>query len=89
MMLPEMIKYRFVRCDRLKNLKMFPFNYKLLNQEQKQRVTHEKLEIKVNKVSKKKKAFYEKLEIKLTKVLKGGSIFLGIASKVKNQCSQF
>lgn len=77
MMLPEMIKYRFVRCDRLKNLKMFPFNYKLLNQEQKQRVTHEKLEIKVNKVSKKKKAFYEKLEIKLTKVLKGGSIFSG------------
>lgn len=55
---------------------MFPFSYKLLNQEQKQRVTHEKLEIKVNKVSKKKKAFYEKLEIKL-KVLKRRKHFSG------------
>lgn len=50
-----MIKYEFVRCGMLENLRMFPFNYKPLNQEQKQRVTHEKLEIKVNKVSKKKK----------------------------------
>lgn len=56
---------------------MFPFNYKLLNPEQKQRVTHEKLEIKVNRVSKKKKVFYEKLEIKLTKVLKRRECFSG------------
>lgn len=61
----------------LGNLRMFPFNYKLPNREQKQRVTHEKLEIKVNKVSKKKKVFYEKLGIKLTKVLKRRDHFSG------------
>lgn len=71
----------------LENLRVFPFNYKLLNQEPKQRVTHEKLEIKVNIVSKKKKVFYEKLEIKLTKVLKRREGLLGLASKVKKQRS--
>lgn len=38
----------------LKTLRIFSLNYKLLNQEEKQRVTHEKLEIKINKRSKKK-----------------------------------
>lgn len=39
----------------LENLRIFPLNYKLLNQEEKQRVTHEKLEIKINRRSKKTK----------------------------------
>lgn len=39
----------------LENLRIVPLNYKLLNQEEKQRVTHEKLEIKINKDLEKKR----------------------------------
>jgi uncharacterized membrane protein len=85
----EVIKHKFVRCDMLENLRVSPFNYKLLSQEPKQRVTHEKLEIKVNIVPEKKKVLYEKLEIKLTKVLKRREHLLGLASKVKKHRSWF
>lgn len=38
----------------LETLRIFPLNYKLLNQEEKQRVTHEKLEIKINTLKRRK-----------------------------------
>lgn len=41
----------------LETLRLFPLNYKLLNQEEKQRVTHEKLGIKINRRSEKKELF--------------------------------
>lgn len=53
----------------LETLRIFPLNYKLLNQEEKQRVTHEKLEIKVNKRPEKKKMFCEDLQNKIKKWL--------------------
>lgn len=43
----------------LETLRVFPLNYKLLNQEEKQRVTHEKLEIKINRSLEKRKYFME------------------------------
>lgn len=41
----------------LETLRIFSLDYKLLNQEEKQRVSHEKLKIKINKRSKKRKYF--------------------------------
>lgn len=51
----------------LETLRIFPLNYKLLNQEEKERVTHEKLEIKINRRSEKKKMFCGDLLNKIKK----------------------
>ena len=45
----------------LETLRIFPLNYKLLNQEGKQRVTNENLEIKINRRSEKREMFCEEL----------------------------
>ena len=53
----------------LETLRIFPLNYKLLNQEGKQRVTHENLEIKTNRRSEKREMFCEELLNKIKKEL--------------------
>ena len=51
----------------LETLRIFPLTYKLLNQEEKQRVTHENLEIKINRRSEKREMFFEELLNKIKK----------------------